>query len=569
MAPFVRYTTPPPAALTSVADRKTETPLSQAIDQFLAELKEGTDAKNPFIKEIRAAHQRLVNADDGKGQSQVAAKDLKSFIEDLEAQKRAQRRHRVMQRLNPFIDNLSKLMGLCEQLLSASPFGVSIAFAGARVVLGLAANVGNCLDSVVDGIEEIGVSLKYYEKFADAFRESPDVQELLVSSYKRIIQFWSNVSRILATSRFKGALSSLVAPIDKEVTKALNGLRRDGERVSIAAQATTAQQTERDREAKRRAGIIRWITSDSPVDVRVTLREEVERRQERTCQWLLDDQRFKSWWSSTENAVLWYHANPGSGKTVLAATVIEQLKKQGQQYAYFFYSFNSPRRKQGISGLRSLALQLFHLAKYVPQALQDRFDNEMGHNILGLHDQSTAVATVHDLLKHECADVYIVVDGLDECYDEAQTLMNFKNLLGLDTYGVVKWFFTSRDHPQIRATMEGCGAREIEAETDLISQDIRAYFSNYITCQKCVSRWSEGENNFLYARLVCEALRGEGLTSEEEIDQALDTYPKDLNGYYVRVLEKLSEKTELEQERARYVQRMPTVLALWPNFSRF
>lgn len=555
MAPFLKDSTPLSATSTLVADRQTRDPFSQAIDQFLTELKDGADVKNPFVKEVKVAQQRQMKGDDGKDQSKVAAADLKNFVQDLEVQKRAHPRHRVLKRLTPFIDNLSKLMGMCESLLQAAPFGVSVAFTGARVVLGLAVQVGNCFDTIVDGIEEIGISLKCYEKFADAFRNSPDIQELLVSSYKRVIRFWSNISRILSTGILKGAAKSLVAPVDKEVNVALNGLKRDGDRVSISAQATTAQQTERDREARRREGIIKWITSESSVDVRVDLRDQVERHQEGTCQWLLDDQRFKDWCQSQENAVLWYHANPGSGKTVLAAAVIEHLRTQGQNVAYFFYSFNSPSRKQGISGLRCLALQLFHLAKFVPQTLQDRFDNEMGLNIGGLHDQSTAVATVHDLLKHGCADVCIVVDGLDECSDEAPTLMSFNNLLGLDTYGVVKWFFTSRNHPQIRATMEKCKAREIKAVTNFISQDIRAYLSEYVTCQKCVTKWSKNEDNFLYARLICDALRGEGLTSEEEIDQALSTYPKDLNGYYMRVLEKLSEKSELEQQRARYASK--------------
>lgn len=137
--------------------------------------------------------------------------------------------------------------------------------------------------------------------------------------------------------------------------------------------------------------------------------------------------------------MLWYyHANPGSGKTVLAATIIDYLRMQGQNVAYFFYSFNSPRRKQGISGLGSLALQILHHMNFVSQTLQNRLDNEMSLNIAGLHNQSTAVAIVHDLLNHGCAEVCVIVDGLDECSDEAQTLISFKNLLGLNIYGVVK-----------------------------------------------------------------------------------------------------------------------------------
>lgn len=554
MTPFLKDPAPGlSAAPTLVADSKTGDPFSQAIDQFLAE-QEDADSKNPFINKIRTAQQLLATTThDGEQQSKVAAIDLENFVQGLAAQKQTHSVRRTLQRLTPFIGILSKLMGMCENILQAAPFGVSIAFTGARVVLGLAVQASNCLESVVDAIVEIGHKLKCYELFADAFRQSADIQELLVSSYKRIIQFWSDVSRILSAGRFKSAVMSLSTPIDKEVTAALDGLKRDADNVTTLAQATTDRQMQHERETARREQIIRWITNDSNLDIEDDLSKAAKGYQEGTCQWFFDDKRFKSWCESRDNAVLWYHANPGSGKTVLAATVVEHLKKQGQNVAYFFYSFNSPSRKQGISGLRSLALRLFHLANFVPQTLQDRIKDAVNYNMGGLRQQRTAVAVVHDLLNHGCADVCIVVDGLDECSDEGETLSSFQDLLGSETYGLVKWFFTSRNQPRIKATMDKCKAQEIKAETDVISRDIRAYFSKYIpsACNTCVARWSEGEDNFLYARLICETLRGEGLTSEDEINQALMAYPKDLNGYYMRVLEKLGGKSEREQERAR------------------
>lgn len=55
----------------------------------------------------------------------------------------------------------------------------------------------------------------------------------------------------------KGAVKGLLVPVDKEIKTALDGLKCDGERVSISAQATTAQQSERERAAQKREGIMR------------------------------------------------------------------------------------------------------------------------------------------------------------------------------------------------------------------------------------------------------------------------------------------------------------------------
>lgn len=61
-------------------------------------------------------------------------------------------------------------MGICEALLQSAPFGVSIALTGARVVLGLAAQAGRFFDTVVDGVREIGLSLKCYENLPMPFK---------------------------------------------------------------------------------------------------------------------------------------------------------------------------------------------------------------------------------------------------------------------------------------------------------------------------------------------------------------------------------------------------------------
>lgn len=98
MAFFWRNPTPLSATPTLVADSKADSsPFFQAVDQFLAEVAEGADAKNPFVNEIKAAHQRLGKVDYGEDPSEVVAIDLRSFVQGLKVQKRAQSRHRVLQ----------------------------------------------------------------------------------------------------------------------------------------------------------------------------------------------------------------------------------------------------------------------------------------------------------------------------------------------------------------------------------------------------------------------------------------------------------------------------------------
>lgn len=198
-----------------------------------------------------------------------------------------------------------------------------------------------------------------------------------------------------------------------------------------------------------------------------------------------------------------------------------------------------------------MALQL--LDKFVtdtPDKVVQRYKDESGSSADGLESILSASHVVHNLLT-QCPETFVVVDGIDECLDDDMLLIRLQHLMKTPTYGLVKWLFTSRNSPKIRSVMEACQAIEVEAPTQSISNDIRTYLSKYITCQHCINKRSKDEDNFLYSKLICDTLRGEGLTTDAEIREALKRYPKDLNGYYMRVLEKLSKKTEQQQGLAR------------------
>lgn len=541
------------AGAVSGADERghsTNARFAEAINEFLAELEKEDDAKNPFLRELKAKNRTIGKGAGGDSQSRTSAASLREFVQENISQKRSERSVRILGHLDPFIGSLTKLMSICENLLEAAPFGVSVAFAGARIVLELAQKI-NYLDIVVEGMEEIGTSLTCYEKLADAYQASPDVQELLVASYKRIIQFWFNVSKLLSKNVLRLAVKGIAGPLDKELKTALQGLRRDGNRLMFLTQVTTAQQTRKEREIAERQAIAKWIASDAPVDVRVNLRDQLDLYQEGTCQWMFEDQRFQDWFQSKElQAVLWYNAKPGSGKSVLAANVIQHLASRGKNVVHFFYSFNAPNRKHGISGLRSLALQLMRFSGDLSRELVEYYKQEMENQVEGIYDPYTAVIVAHEVLRR-CGEVYVVMDGIDECSDEEAILFHFHRLLRMPTYGRVKWLFTSRDHPSIRTALEGSNAVEIQADTLRISEDIRRYLKRRVSSEGFIGKFTEDEDSFLYARLMCDAMHGEGLTSVAEIEEALNKYPKNLNGYYMRALGKLSGRSKEEQETAR------------------
>ena len=53
--------------------------------------------------------------------------------------------------------------------------------------------------------------------------------------------------------------------------------------------------------------------------------------------------------------------------------------------------------------------------------------------------------------------------------------------------------------------------------------------------------------------VVVQVLEGEGLTCDEEIQEELEKFPKDLTGWYLRSLQQLSARSAQQQELARLV----------------
>ncbi|KAH7309821.1 hypothetical protein B0I35DRAFT_440686 [Stachybotrys elegans] len=534
----------------TVVDTEARSLLGRAIDDFLNELKE-KDKKNPFIQELINKEYRSHAPASGVSYADQSAQEIHECLVKLEEQKRG-RGYRLLHRLAPFLSSFKSLLKTCEVVLQASPLGVGAAFLGARVVLEIAITFHEYFELVVNAMDRIGDSLLVYQKYTEAFHERPDFQHCLIKSYKRIVEFWYNISRNL--SRKRAVFKSITAPLVAEIKEAITSLKEDGAHISNLAQATQSVQSNRDRQSAKKKNIRDWILgSNAHVDVRTVLKEQLERRHNRTCSWFLSDERVVEWRDNAQDSLtLWYNASPGSGKTVLASAMIDHLLNRGAVVAWFFLSFNTVGRRDGMSCLRSIALQLLTIIETVPDSLVDIYEEEMKHHAINLESIDTAVMVVHKLLAH-CPHIYVVVDGVDECNEEMSFLQTLDALISLRTYGLVKWLITSRDHAAIRGCMERAKAAEIQPNNDAVLQDVKAYFAANLSLTSQTRIYIEEESNFLYARFLCETIRGQGLTCEAEINEALERFPHDLTTYYARSLERISQRSKSEQELARRI----------------
>jgi Cdc6-like AAA superfamily ATPase len=91
--------------------------------------------------------------------------------------------------------------------------------------------------------------------------------------------------------------------------------------------------------------------------------------------WLTEGEAFLTW-LHTRNSKLWLSGIPGAGKTVLAASVVEQTIKESspsRAVAYFYCDYKDERTQDPVNILGSLATQLARQSEKCFALLQEYY----------------------------------------------------------------------------------------------------------------------------------------------------------------------------------------------------
>lgn len=185
-------------------------------------------------------------------------------------------------------------------------------------------------------------------------------------------------------------------------------------------------------EAEVDQNVIKWLSpsNNEPIYYKDRAKELISTRCPGTCSWFLSEGRFKLWvLPETQENVLWVQGDPGFGKSVIAATVVEDLETiPSARVLYFFIDARHGdfEKKDPVAVLRSLVYQLQQSPDlpqsrivydaYISSSLEraSRFDQ--------LWEVFVSLLYLTDL-------TYIVIDALDECSDPEELLDNLLNLV--------------------------------------------------------------------------------------------------------------------------------------------
>ncbi|KAL1734148.1 hypothetical protein EV714DRAFT_281270 [Schizophyllum commune] len=316
-----------------------------------------------------------------------------------------------------------------------------------------------------------------------------------------------------------------------------------------------SSQEESMRRDSLRDEIIRWL---KPVDNGSKHALSLQKRQEGTCNWIFAHDTYRQW-SMRECGLLWLSGIPGSGKSVLASSLIDALRQERYPtLVYHYCDFGDPSSTSVVSILRSLFVQLL---RHAPPAWYDELSSIANQVKSGEPPGSTleVYGYVQRAVRLYPKQMFIV-DALDECQEPAE-LIRF--LIRLSELNGAHVFVTSRNERAIYELLQDVPTISLTDEKDLVNADIREHVVRSLATTPglsrlpanikkeieiallskadCMFRWVECQLDFL---ATCR--------TRQAVNQALNNLPKTLYETYERILQAIDRQGT---DMARIAQR--------------
>ncbi|RDW84050.1 uncharacterized protein DSM5745_04376 [Aspergillus mulundensis] len=281
-----------------------------------------------------------------------------------------------------------------------------------------------------------------------------------------------------------------------------------------------------------------------------------------TCEWICENELYKSWLNTDGPPLLWICGGPGKGKTMLSIYLTEdlerrmQIKGSGSDLLFYFCKHESDKCNSAKAVLSGLIHQIITKNPTLFRHANSSFDtDEKADYTLSSPEGLWAIFRdiVHD---PEIGQVFCVIDGLDECDEESISFLGPK----------FQQLYSGKqgDHPSLGFrvavvsrelhAMKGSPTIQLDPDFDEeINSDITLFVRSRVNelyridgfnstlaehVEKLLLQRSEG--TFLWVGFVINELLQK--TTCSELLASLDTLPKGLPGIYNRVLLKINEK---------------------------
>ena len=362
-------------------------------------------------------------------------------------------------------------------------------------------------------------------------------------------------------SEVLNAVSSLA-----EIQKSMTSLGETVQNIERIALDSREHEFHLSREQKKQA-VLQWL---SPLDFRPKQLDTLSRRTPSTGEWLLIEEKFKSWVDGSGSSCLFCSGIPGGGKTILTSLVIDYLESRIEAFkpvvAYVFFDYKDQGRQTVTAILRSLLRQVIESIGEVPQSIQQSYDALPPSNEENTMDEDQCITLLECLIKNEPRDTFFIFDALDECPDIDHNSNEARSRIAsaMKRLAIVgRLFVTARPHVHPATVIPDYHRLEIRA-TD---PDMRCYIDGRIKEHQRLLRLvgsdphladrlnetlcRKANGMFLLTRLQMDSLVNQ--TSARHVLKALQSLPEKLNESFSDAIDRIKGQSQEYWQLARQV----------------
>ncbi|KAI5781404.1 ankyrin repeat-containing domain protein [Geopyxis carbonaria] len=300
-----------------------------------------------------------------------------------------------------------------------------------------------------------------------------------------------------------------------------------------------------EKTAKELTKSLDWLNSSADASPEEELSKHQNQYTPHTGQWLPSTTEYTQLFKSPVRGLLWIHGSLGSGKSVIAARLIQQFLQAGGGGVCYCFVRGWGQREMAINGLK----QLFP----VSAPLRAR--------LLALHSENPEWGTV-DMAKiwsvfsdaaAEMASCRFVVDGLDQM-DPGGLQLCLRDLVALARRHPqgVKIIITSRHSAEIEDVLRGYeGSLTLQLDREKVDRDISWYASQRLQDSADATHLDEAAREglvrdlvaradglFLYAKLALDDLLADSSSSSRNLSTSLSALPCGISEMYAYLLSK-------------------------------
>ncbi|KAL6358357.1 hypothetical protein LRP88_08542 [Fusarium phalaenopsidis] len=339
---------------------------------------------------------------------------------------------------------------------------------------------------------------------------------------------WQGFAAMMAAAYAKDLLHQIPPnkiEAERPVGEVLNSIQRRLDRVLSTANETRDAMVTMTSDSHLH-NVERWL---SPPDYSINAKLARKRRHAGTGTWLLDSPAFQEWKLGSRRH-LWLYGLAGCGKTVLSATILDNLPQTDTRTTLaFFFDFNDSRKQTLESLLRSLAIQLYRSGGKAAKELDSLFTYH--DNGRRQPDTSALSACVDTMIQitgkvamrgFASGNAQLIVTGrLEPDFNrEIPSLFDERNCVLLDKRAI---------NADIRSYVKAALEQNPDFVDKKLSQDLLG---------KIRDKVGDGADG-MFRWAACQLDSLAECLSPNAIETALESLPRDLNETYYRMLQNI------------------------------